>query len=91
MIILWIFIAILAVVLFTALICYMMAFFAPRKPITAEFDLPEGAIYEPFYDLMITRIKEAAAFPIGIFPSVPSMVCPSTANIMNMSRMPPSN
>lgn len=67
MIILWIFIAILAVVLFTALICYMMAFFAPRKPITAEFDLPEGAIYEPFYDLMITRIKEVRSLPYRDF------------------------
>ena len=67
MIVFWILIAVLILILLTAFVCYMMAFFAPRKPITAEFDLPQGKIYEPFYEIMITRMKEVRTLPCEEF------------------------
>ncbi len=67
MFLLWILLILLAVPFATALVCYFLAFWAPRKPIKTEFDLPAGAIYEPFYDLMIKRQTELRTLPHQVF------------------------
>ena len=52
-----------------AYICYRMAFYAPpRKPRDPDaFDLPEGAVYEPFRDLMIGFARNLRALPYERF------------------------
>lgn len=57
--------AVLVLVLLTAAICFFMAFYAVRKPITDEerFDIPPGKIYEPYRDAMVSWMKEVRAMP----------------------------
>lgn len=50
-------------VLLTAYICFRMAFYADRKPIDEEFPIPEGEIYEPYRDKMVTWMKETRTMP----------------------------
>ena len=51
----------LALVLGLAYYCYRSAFFFDRRiqRDPEEFDLPHGTVYEPFYDHMIEKMKEA--------------------------------
>lgn len=45
-------------------ICYKLAFYAKKKKLEPEaFDLPEGEIYEPYYDQMKVWIQEMRALP----------------------------
>lgn len=45
-------------------ICYKLAFRATKKKMEPEaFDLPEGEIYEPYYDQMKVWIQEMRAMP----------------------------
>ena len=68
MLILWICLGILviltAAVVALAYYCFRNAFGAKRKHLApGEFDLPHGTVYEPFYDLMIQRMKDTRAIP----------------------------
>ena len=66
---LWIILGIVAflalVVLGIAYGCYLVAFHVPKKkPVSdEEYPIPEGRIYEPFRDQMITWMKEVRAMP----------------------------
>lgn len=53
------------VCLITAYICFYIAFYAPRKKAvnTDEISIPDGDIYEPFREQMISWVKEARALP----------------------------
>ena len=55
--------ACLVLVLLMALLCFLMAFYTPRKEDLEHFDVPSGEIYEPFRDTMITWMKELRAMP----------------------------
>ena len=57
--------ALLFLVLLTAAICFYLAFYAVRKPVTDEerFDIPPGKIYEPYREAMVTWMKEVRAMP----------------------------
>lgn len=56
---------ILLLTLVIAYICFYIAFYVPRKKSTAsdEIRIPEGKIYEPYREQMITWIKAARALP----------------------------
>lgn len=69
---------VLAVVLISATLgisyyCYRNTFFFDRriKRDPEEFDLPHGTVYEPFYDLMLERMKQTRAIPHRDY-SIPS-------------------
>lgn len=51
--------------LLTAFICFYLACYVPkRRPVDKDaFDLPPGAIYEPFRDTMVAWMKETRALP----------------------------
>ncbi len=57
--------ALAVLVLLAAFICFMMAFYSPRrKPVGAdEFPIPPGEIYEPHRDQMVVWMKEMRATP----------------------------
>ena len=57
--------ALAAVALITAFICYMRVFYSPkRKPVGEdEYPLPPGKVYEPHYDDMIAWMKQIRAIP----------------------------
>ena len=65
MIILWILLALTALVLLIAYICFRMAFFVPKHaPIAADdYTIPAGEIYEVFREQMVTWMKEVRAMP----------------------------
>ena len=69
MIFLWIGLALVAVLigfaLLTSYYCYRNTFFFDRriKRNPEEFDLPHGTVYEPFYDVMLDRMKQTRALP----------------------------
>ncbi len=44
--------SLLLLVLLTALICFLMAFYAPRRRAVKGFELPPGKIYLPYHDKM---------------------------------------
>ena len=57
--------AVAALVLAASYVCFYIAFYVPeknKKP-KAEFELPEGKIYEPYADAMIGWMKEVRAMP----------------------------
>lgn len=62
---LWILLGLAVLVLLICLICFYMAFYSPkRKPMGPnEFSIPDGEIYEPFRDKMVTWIKEVREMP----------------------------
>ena len=62
MIFLYILLAIIFVVLATALVCFLKIFYSPRKK-WPEYPVPEGKIYEPHHEQMIKWIKEARSLP----------------------------
>jgi len=55
----------LLLTLLIAYICFHIAFYAPHKKTieTDEISIPEGKIYEPFREQMITWIQETRALP----------------------------
>ena len=57
--------AVAALVLAVAYICFYIAFYVPEKnkQPKAEFELPEGKIYEQYADAMIGWMKEVRAIP----------------------------
>lgn len=68
MVILWIGLGVLvfltAAVLGLAYYCFLSAFRANRRTLPpGEFDLPHGTVFEPFYDLMLQRMKDTRAIP----------------------------
>ena len=62
---LWILLGLSVLVLLICLVCFYMAFYSPkRKPMGPnEFSIPDGEIYEPFRDKMVTWIKEVREMP----------------------------
>ena len=56
--------AIAAIVLLIAYICFRMAFYVPKKrPEANEFPIPDGEEYLPYREQMIQWIKETRALP----------------------------
>ena len=62
MIFLYILLAIVFVVLATALVCFLKIFYSPHKK-WPEYPVPMGEIYKPHHEQMIKWIKEARALP----------------------------
>jgi len=60
---------VLTAVVLICYICYRMAFYAPpRKPRDPEvFDLPEGAVYEPFREIMTEFARQTRKIPFQRF------------------------
>ena len=63
MVFVYILLALAAIVMLTAYICFRMAFYATRKETNEEFPLPEGDIYLPYRDQMIAWMKEVRQLP----------------------------
>lgn len=55
--------ALLAAVVLISYFCYKMAFYASRKEVRPEFDIPAGEIYEPYREQMVQWMKEVRAMP----------------------------
>lgn len=57
--------AVVAFVLLAAYICFRMAFYVPEKKQNRadDYNLPEGDIYEPYWDTMVHWIDEVRAMP----------------------------
>ena len=54
----------IALVFLTAFICFAKIFWFPRrKPVTDEIKIPEGKIYEPHRENMVSWIKQVRAMP----------------------------
>ena len=47
--------------LIAAYICYRMAFYSKKRVPNEGYTLPQGEIYEPYYDKMVNWIEEARA------------------------------
>lgn len=66
---LWILIGVFTIIILSilliSLICFMIAFYVPRKKnvSTEEFSTPKGAIYDPYREQMITWMKETRSMP----------------------------
>ena len=56
---------VLLLVFLAAYICFYLAFYAPRKKVADadEISIPEGDIYEPYREQMISWVKETRALP----------------------------
>lgn len=52
-----------ALVLLASLVCFLMAFYSPRKKLREEYPIPPGKIYEPHRETMVAWIKEARQMP----------------------------
>lgn len=63
MVVLYILLGLVALVLGTSFVCFLMAFYAPRKKASEEYPIPPGKIYEPHRETMVKWIKEARAMP----------------------------
>lgn len=65
MVVLWVVLALVALVLLTSLICFYMAFYASRRPVKnpPEFDLPPGESYKPYHEKMTQWMKEVRQLP----------------------------
>ena len=65
MTILWIFLAIVLLVLAIAFVCFYIAFFVPKHAPVAidDYTIPDGEIYEPFREQMVAWMKEVRALP----------------------------
>ena len=55
----YIMIALIILVILVSYVCYRMAFYVKRVPISDEIVTPSGEIYDPFRDDMIRWIEEA--------------------------------
>jgi len=61
---LWILLALAALVLLCAYICYRMAFYvSPKDKIRPEFEVPPGKIYEPYHSQMRKWMEEIQELP----------------------------
>ncbi len=49
---------VIALVITISYICFRMAFYTDRKEVTEKYAIPEGEIYEPFRDIMVSWMKE---------------------------------
>ena len=69
MLIIWILLALAAVVLLIAYICFRMAFYAkPRKPLPEDvIEIPDGEIYEVYRESMEKWAREVRAMPRQTF------------------------
>ena len=69
MLIIWILLALAAVVLLIAYICFRMAFYAkPRKPLPEDvIEIPDGEIYEGYRESMEKWAREVRAMPRQTF------------------------
>ena len=63
MIFLYVFLAIVLVVLATSLICFLKIFYTSRRQKWPEYPVPAGEIYQPHHEQMIKWIKQARALP----------------------------
>ena len=63
MIFLYVFLAIVFVVLATSLICFLKIFYTSRRQKWPEYPVPAGEIYQPHHEQMIKWIKEARELP----------------------------
>ena len=63
MVFVYILLALAAIVMLTAYICFRMAFYATRNETNEEFPIPEGDIYLPYRDQMIAWMKEVRQLP----------------------------
>jgi len=63
MLLIWIFLALVLIVLLISFICFRMAFWANRNVVRPEYDIPEGEIYEPYREQMVQWMKEVRAMP----------------------------
>ena len=65
MVILYILLALAAVVLLIAYLCFRMAFYVPKKILIGpdDYPIPEGDIYEPHREQMTAWMKEVRALP----------------------------
>ena len=61
----WFLVGLVAVVLLISYGCYRFAFYVPaRKPVAEDvIELPEGAVYEPYWEKMEFWIREARKLP----------------------------
>ena len=57
MIFLYIFLAVLVIVLATSLVCFLKIFYTSRREKWPEYPVPAGKIYEPHHEQMIAWIK----------------------------------
>lgn len=69
MIALYIVLALLAVILITAFVCFMMTFYSPSRKVLGpdEYEMLVGEIYEPFHESMRGWMKQLREMPHGEF------------------------
>ena len=62
---LFIAVALAALAVLAAYLCFRMAFYVPDKsrPDPEEIQVPDGSIYEPYHDWMRQWAREARAMP----------------------------
>lgn len=72
MFLLWIAIALAVLCLGISYICFRIAFYVPHKHIIGpdEYPIPDGEIYEPYREQMVTWMKEVRALPSHAFTIV---------------------
>ena len=65
MILLGIILALAAIVLLISYICFRIAFYVPKKNIIGpdDYPIPDGEIYEPYREQMVSWMKEIRALP----------------------------
>ena len=63
MVLLYILLGLTFLTLAASFICFLMAFYAPRKKEAEEYPIPPGRIYEPHRETMVAWMKEARAMP----------------------------
>ena len=65
MIVLWILLGCVALILLICFICFHMAFFVPKHgPIgEEEYPIPDGEIYEPFREQMVSWMRQTRQLP----------------------------
>ena len=54
---------ILFLVLLTSYVCFLLTFYAPKKKLKEEFELPPGKIYEPYRETMMNWNRETRQLP----------------------------
>ena len=68
MTVLWIILALAALLLIVTYVCYRMAFYVPpRKPAGDKIEIPRGKIYEPYREAMENWVREVRAMPHETF------------------------
>lgn len=69
MIILYILFGLAAIVLLISYICFRMAFYVPKKEVIGpdDYPIPDGDIYEPHREQMVSWMKQMRALPSQIY------------------------